>query len=49
MGIAETAITRSSPKKNRGEKLPLTISNSELEKTIKAIQAGSMQMNVVTA
>ena len=48
MGASETTIIRPKPTRNSGETFPLRISRRELEKTINAIHAGSMQMNVVT-
>jgi hypothetical protein len=42
-------IIRPKPIMNVGETFPLMRSSRELENTIKAMHAGSIQMNVVTA
>jgi len=47
--MSETKIIKPSPAIKAGEILPRMRSSRELEKTIKAMHAGSMQISVVTA
>lgn len=47
--MSDTAIIKLIPIINVGGIFPLIMSNKELEKTINAMQAGSMQIKEVTA
>ena len=48
-GIRDTSTIKPNPITNIGDIFPFSKSRKELEKTINAMQAGNIQMNVVIA